>query len=595
MTTPALSGDPKMSEHAVSNPPSESLATRAGWRDVLARAAAFAHVSRSRLVSGVTGARLRPHHGLRALTALCLATTFLAAPASIGAAAAFQPATDRTTTAKSAERTLGHPVTRKNEACPAPFGPTEHCRTATPKSAERMLRSHRITLRTEACPAPFDITTTCGVATVPANWAKRHGRRTLEIWYAWVPAPSGASTGVTVPFMGGPGEAISAVAERFLALVPALPDRDMLLVDVRGTGRSGRLGCPTLDTAQWISAGQEQVDAVARCAQEVGSRRDDYTTVGSVLDVEAIRRALNLPNPSLLGVSYGTWVVQTYAALFPDLVQAAVIDGIVPFDLDPWGRTYTDAMQRVLRLRCERTTLCDPAEADAQVRRVAASLAARPVPFPNSTRLLTEGAFSAVSIFAIQYTFADYLTAIDRALEGDYGPLLALTEAISEPPPPNPIGDSRAIGVVVACNEYSAPFDLDHKLPKREAEFERGLAELPDDAFGWFSKQGWVGSAWEQVDFCLEYPRPRFSLELRPPYLGPFPNVPVLMLNGDIDLQTPLESAERARKNWPNSVFLTIKDATHVTVSTNECALGTALSFLQNPVLPDARVCDSEN
>jgi pimeloyl-ACP methyl ester carboxylesterase len=452
---------------------------------------------------------------------------------------------------------------------------------------------HPVTLDAEACPAPFDATTRCGVATVPANWAKPDGR-TLEIWFAWIPAPSGTSTGVTVPFHGGPGEAISGVAEIYLALMPALPDRDMLLVDLRGIGRSGRLGCPTLDTAQWIASGQEQVDRNGRCAQEVGPRRDDYTTVSSVLDVEAIRRALNLPEPSLLGVSFGTWPVQTYAALFPDLVQAAVIDGVIPFDHDPWGRQFTDAMQRVLRLRCERTALCDPEEADAQVRRVAASLAAQPVPFPNSTRLLTEGDFSAVSIFAIMDAFADYLTAIDRALEGDYGPLLALAEAISGLPPPNPIGDSRAIGVVVACNEYPAPFDLDHNFAKRTRDFERGLAELPDDAFGWFSKQGWVDSSWELVNFCLEYPRPRFSSSLRPPYDGPFPDVPVLMLNGDIDLKTPLEMSERAKEDWPNSVFLTIKDATHVTLATSECAVRTALGFLQNPVLPDAGACDSE-
>jgi pimeloyl-ACP methyl ester carboxylesterase len=409
----------------------------------------------------------RPHHRLRALTALCLATTSLAAGAWISDAV---------------------------EAWPG------NGRTATPESAERMLE-HPVTLETEACPAPFDATTRCGVATVPADWAKPDGR-TLEIWFASIPAPSGTSTGVTVPFHGGPGESISEFAELYLALGPALPDRDMLLVDLRGNGRSGRLGCPTLDTAQWIADGLEQVDAVARCALEVGPRRDDYTTVGSVLDVEAIRRALDLPKPSLLGVSYGTWVVQTYTALFPDLVQAAVIDGIVPFDLDPWGRPYTDAMQRVLRLRCERTTLCDPAEADARVRRVAANLAAQPVPFPNSTLLLTEGVFSGVSIFAIQYTFADYLTAIDRALDGDYGPLLALAEAWIAWPPPNPLGGGSALSVVVACNEYSAPFDLDHKLAKRAADFERRLAELPDDAFGWFSKQGWVDSPWEQVDFC---------------------------------------------------------------------------------------------
>jgi pimeloyl-ACP methyl ester carboxylesterase len=172
--------------------------------------------------------------------------------------------------------------------------------------------------------------------------------------------------------------------------------------------------------------------------------------------------------------------------------------------------------------------------------------------------------------------------------------LLALTEAWTHLPAPDPLGDSRAVGVVVACNEYSAPFDLDHKLAKRTAEFDRGLAELPDDAFGWFSKQGWVESPWEQVDFCLEYPRPRFSSKLGPPYHGPFPEVPVLMLNGDIDLQSPLESAQRAKKDWPNSVFVTIKDAFHVTVRTSECALRTALGFLQNPVLPDVGVCDSE-
>ena len=465
-------------------------------------------------------------------------------------------------------------------------------RTATPRNAERMLE-FPVTLVTEACPAPFDATTRCGVATVPADWAKPDGR-TLEVWFALVPAPSGISTGVTVPFHGGPGEAISEFAELYLALVPALPDRDMLLVDLRGNGRSGRLGCPTLDTAQWRADGQQQVDVNGSCGREVGARRDDYTTVGSVLDVEAIRRALNLPEPSLLGASYGTWPVQTYAVLFPDLVQAAVIDGIVAFDHDPWGRFYTDAMQRVLRLRCERTTLCEPAEADARVRAVAASLAAEPVPFPDGTRVLTEGTFSGVSAFAIQYAFADYLTAVDRALDGDYAPLLALTEAITALTPPTPLGGGRALSVVVACNEYSAPFDLDHKLAKRTADFERGLAELPDDAFGWFSKQGWVDSPLEQVDFCLEYPQPGFSSKLLPPYDGPFPNLPVLMLNGDIDLQTPLEMAEQAKTDWPNSVFLTIEDATHVSLTTSECALVTALSFLQNPVLPDEGACDSE-
>jgi len=58
-------------------------------------------------------------------------------------------------------------------------------------------------------------------------------------------------------------------------------------------------------------------------------------------------------------------------------------------------------------------------------------------------------------------------------------------------------------------------------------------------------------------------------------------------------LQTPLESAKRAKHKWPNIVFVTIKDAPHVTLSTSECALRVALRFLQTPVLPAARACDS--
>jgi hypothetical protein len=65
------------------------------------------------------------------------------------------------------------------------------------------------------------------------------------------------------------------------------------------------------------------------------------------------------------------------------------------------------------------------------------------------------------------------------------------------------------------------------------------------------------------------------------------------MLNGDIDLNTPLESATRAKENWPNSVFLTIKDATHVTLASSQCAVRTAVSFLHNPVLPGPRTCAS--
>lgn len=141
----------------------------------------------------------------------------------------------------------------------------------------------------------------------------------------------------------------------------------------------------------------------------------------------------------------------------------------------------------------------------------------------------------------------------------------------------------------MSCNEFSAPFDLGDKLAKRTADSDRRLAELPDDAFGVVLKAGLGRHRMGAGRLLPLGPKRGFSPNLRPPYHGPFPNVPVLMLNGDIDLQSPPESAERAKTNWPNSVFLTIRVAPHVTVASSECALRIAVSFLQNPLLPDGR------
>ena len=39
---------------------------------------------------------------------------------------------------------------------------------------------------------------------------------------------------MTVPFHGGPGETLSGFAGLYLALVPALPDRDLVIADPPG-------------------------------------------------------------------------------------------------------------------------------------------------------------------------------------------------------------------------------------------------------------------------------------------------------------------------------------------------------------------------
>ena len=51
-----------------------------------------------------------------------------------------------------------------------------------------------------------------------------------------------------MPLMGGPGEAAIPAAEYFIGQFgPALRDRDLLLLDQRGTGKSAALRCALFD------------------------------------------------------------------------------------------------------------------------------------------------------------------------------------------------------------------------------------------------------------------------------------------------------------------------------------------------------------
>jgi pimeloyl-ACP methyl ester carboxylesterase len=82
----------------------------------------------------------------------------------------------------------------------------------------------------------------CGVLEVPENPSRPTGRR-LGIGIAVIPAtgPHPRTDPIAV-LTGGPGEdAIGAAGIYATRLAPLRQDRDILLVDQRGTGRSGQL------------------------------------------------------------------------------------------------------------------------------------------------------------------------------------------------------------------------------------------------------------------------------------------------------------------------------------------------------------------
>ena len=189
--------------------------------------------------------------------------------------------------------------------------------------------------------------------------ARPHGRhrRVVSLYVERQRALRPPASGVTLLLAGGPGQpATGAYNDRsddpYGEFRKLTPRNDVVAFDGRGTGRSGLLRCPELERANLIDAGT----AAAACAQRLGPKRGFYRTSDSVDDIEAVRAALGVDKLTLIGVSYGTFVAQAYAARYPTHVERVLLDSVL--DVSGWDPFYLDifgAVPRVLEAVCRQT------------------------------------------------------------------------------------------------------------------------------------------------------------------------------------------------------------------------------------------------
>ena len=102
-------------------------------------------------------------------------------------------------------------------------------------------------------------------------------------------------------------------------------ERDIVLVDQRGTGESNPLQC------EWEAEFREgqlreifPKDLVTACAAELAKTTEVqfYTTDHFVDDIEEIRRRLGYGSINVRGGSYGTWSMMTFAQRHPESTRS---------------------------------------------------------------------------------------------------------------------------------------------------------------------------------------------------------------------------------------------------------------------------------
>ena len=165
-----------------------------------------------------------------------------------------------------------------------------------------------------------------------------------------------------VPIAGGPGQSsIEFFAAYASAFAGVRRNRDIVLVDQRGTGDSTRLDCAIDDG---VVEGQFSVEQTAHYTKEcLGSLQHDprfFTSSIAVGDLEAVREALGYPALNLYGISYGTRVAQHYARRYAASTRSVVLDGVVPPNLSLGPEIATESQRAVDRIlgRCEEDAGC---------------------------------------------------------------------------------------------------------------------------------------------------------------------------------------------------------------------------------------------
>jgi pimeloyl-ACP methyl ester carboxylesterase len=160
--------------------------------------------------------------------------------------------------------------------------------------------------------------------------------------------------GTILPQEGGPGYSSTGTRDYYLAIFDALRDRrDVLIVDKRGTGLSSPIDCPALQT------GSAALSAVNACAKQLGNTAWFYGTDFAAGDIVAVLDALDIADVDFYGDSYGTFVGQILAGLYPERMRSIILDSAYPVrPPDVWFGTDWAAAWSGIDISCDRSPSC---------------------------------------------------------------------------------------------------------------------------------------------------------------------------------------------------------------------------------------------
>lgn len=208
----------------------------------------------------------------------------------------------------------------------------------------------------------YDQSLRCVTVPVPLDYQHPNGEK-IRLHVTVAPAfREAAKADPLFVLAGGPGQAGSEILRLLdTSFRKVRATRDIVLIDQRGTGLSGKLDCDSMQSLVEESL-PEQEAAVATCMRSLNKPFTFYNTENSSRDLEQIRLALGYAQLNIWGSSYGTRLGQDYARRFPRSVRALILDAVAAPDqiIFAWGRDSQAALDAVFR-HCAENAGCKAA------------------------------------------------------------------------------------------------------------------------------------------------------------------------------------------------------------------------------------------
>jgi pimeloyl-ACP methyl ester carboxylesterase len=408
--------------------------------------------------------------------------------------------------------------------------------------------------------------------------------------------------GTILPQEGGPGYSSTGTRDYYLEIFDALRDRrDVLIIDKRGTGLSSPIDCPFLQT------GTLALSAVAACAKQLGDTAWFYGTDFAAQDIVAVLDALAIADVDFYGDSYGTFVGQVLAGLYPMRLRSIVLDSAFPVrPPDRWFGTDWATAWAGIDITCERSPSCSSlgGAASARMQQIINIVRAHPIrgEAPDGNGYLLPTTINTASlIYLIDY--AGYGPPVYRDLDAaarawldakDALPLLRLVAEANTPSVDQPEDFSDGLYSAVTCTDYPMLYDMYQPWATRNLQYAAALKDASlnrPDLFAPFTFEEGIDSQVyiTPLNSCLPWPEPPKDLapgapgKPLPPSVH-YPAVPTLVLSGDLDSITSVIDANETAAQFPNAVHVIVPNLGHVVTDGDEihCTLDIVHRFVTN-------------